>query len=235
MTEVIAIVPARGGSKGIKRKNLVPVAGKPLLVHSIEHALGAQTVTRVVVSTEDPEIAEVARAHGAEVPFLRPAELAGDEVLDLPVFEHVLTALREREGYAPDLVVHLRPTAPYRQCAWIDEAVARLRDTPAASSLRSVSAPAHHPYRVFRIGDDGFLDALMKHEHPSPHVLRRQELPALYYYNCVLDITRPSTIYEQHSMTGSSILPFVMDPDDVMDIDTPRDLELVRYFMEHRR
>ncbi len=233
MNEILAVIPARGGSKGIKRKNLVLLAGKPLLVHSIEHALASRRVTRVLVSTEDMEIAEVARAAGAEVPFMRPDSLSGDTVLDLPVFQHVLDTLLELDGYAPDLVVHLRPTAPMRQSAWIDEAVERLWANARADSIRSVSAPAQHPYRVFRIGRDGFLDAIMASEHPKPYLLRRQDLPPMYYYNCVIDATRPATIQKMNSMTGDHILPFIMDPEEVIDIDSARDLAVARMLMEH--
>jgi N-acylneuraminate cytidylyltransferase len=232
LKQVLAIIPARGGSKGIKRKNLVSLAGKPLIVHSIEHARASQRVTRVLVSTEDGEIAEVAREAGAEVPFMRPDILAGDTVLDLPVFKHVLDALMERESYVPDLVVHLRPTTPLRKVGWIDNAVEQLWANAQADSIRSVSPPAQHPYRVFRIDRDGFLDPIMRHEHPTPYLLRRQELPAMYYYNCVIDVTRPTTIQEKYSMTGDRILPFLMEPDDVIDIDSPRDLAVARMIME---
>jgi CMP-N,N'-diacetyllegionaminic acid synthase len=234
MSGILAIIPARGGSKGIPRKNLVRLAGKPLLAYSIEHARGSSLVTRVVVSTEDPEIAEVARAHGAEVPFLRPAELAGDDVLDLPVFVHALTELARYGEQEPELIVHLRPTAPFRKPAWIDDAITRLRNAPTADSIRSVSRPSQHPYRMFRVSDDGFLDPLMKHEHANPYVLRRQDLPPVYYYNCVIDVTRPRTILEKKSMTGDRILAYVMNPDDVIDIDTAQDLRLAQDFLERQ-
>jgi len=232
MMDVLAVIPARGGSKGIPRKNLALVAGKPLVAHSIAHALAAESVTRVLVSTDDPEIAEVALAAGAEVPFLRPAELAGDKVLDLPVFQHVLNRLRETEGYAPELVVHLRPTAPFRQPGWINEAVALLQSHPHADSVRSVSSPSQHPYRMFRIGADGYLDPIFKHEHPTPYELRRQDLPEMVFYNCVIDVTRSATILGKNSMTGERILPYVMEPDQVVDIDGHRDLALARLLME---
>lgn len=235
MRNVLAVIPARGGSKGIVRKNLMTIVGKPLVVHSIEHAFAARRVTRVVVSTEDPEIADVARAAGAEVPFPRPAALAGDAVLDLPVFEHVLEELARREDYRPDLIVHLRPTAPLRKPGWIDAAIERLWSEPRADSIRSVSKPAQHPYRVFRIDAEGYLDPIMRSEHPTPFLLRRQDLPDMYYYNCVIDVTRPTTILEKNSMTGERILPFVMDTDDVLDIDSPRDLEFARFVIEGRR
>jgi len=232
---VLAIIPARGGSKGIPRKNLVLLGDKPLVVHSIEHALAARTVTRVIVSTEDDEIATVARRAGAEVPFLRPRELAADETLDHPVFAHVLGALADRGSPSPEVVVHLRPTAPMRDPAWIDAAVQLLRDHPDADSVRSVSPPSQHPYRIFRIGQDGYLDPIMSAEHPTPYLLRRQDLPAMYYYNCVVDVTRPRTISEHGSMTGTRILPFVMQADDALDIDSPRDLEIARVLFESWR
>jgi N-acylneuraminate cytidylyltransferase len=223
---VIAIIPARGGSKGIPRKNLVPYRGKPLVVHSIEHGLAAKTVQRVIVSTDDAEIAAVAKAAGAEVPFMRPAELAGDDVLDWPVFQHVLDELAKREQYRPEIVVHLRPTTPHRDPAWIDEAVELLASRPDADSVRSVSPPDQHPYRVFRIDPNGMLDPIMKHEHPTPYLLRRQDHPPMFHYNCVIDVTRATTIVDKRSMTGDAILAYVMKRDDVIDIDSARDLEV---------
>jgi len=232
---ILAIIPARGGSKGIKRKNLVDIAGAPLVAHSIRHALAAERVDRVIVSTEDAEIATVARAEGADVPFMRPMELALDHVLDWPVFEHVLTRLAADEGYRPDLVVHLRPTSPFREPRWIDEAVALLEAHPDADSLRSVSKVEQHPWRVFKIDAAGMLEPLMKHEHPQPYLLRRQDLPPLYLYNCVIDVTRFSTVMDKKSMTGERMLPYVMDANDVLDVDTPRDLDFARVVMEKRR
>jgi len=227
---ILAIIPARGGSKGIPRKNLLDVNGLPLVAHSVRHALAADVIDRVVVSTDDEEIRAVAVAYGAEVPFLRPTEIAQDQTLDLPVFEHALRFLDDTEGYRPDLVVHLRPTAPVRRPEWIDQAVLLLANDPEADSVRSVSPPDKHPYRIFRIGSDGYLDSIMKHEHPVPYLLRRQELPAMYYYNCVIDVTRPRTIFGKRSMTGDRMLPFVMSADESFDIDSPRDLEIVRLF-----
>lgn len=226
--EVIAIIPARGGSKGIKRKNLVDFQGKPLVAHSIIHALDAKSVDRVLVSTDNEEIAEVSRRFGAEVPFMRPDELAEDHVLDWPVYKHALDWLKENENYSCDYVVHLRPTAPYRKANWIDEAVNLLHENPEAHSVRSVSEPNMHPYRTFEIDEHGYLDPIMKHKHPEPFLLRRQDLPPMYFYNCVIDVTKPSTIYGLESMTGSKLLPYIMDPDDVIDIDSARDLEIAR-------
>jgi N-acylneuraminate cytidylyltransferase len=224
--KVIAIIPARGGSKGIPRKNLVSLAGKPLIAHSILHAKQSGLIQRVIVSSEDEEILETARAFGAETPFIRPKELAEDQVLDLPVFQHALHWLKEHESYQPDIVVHLRPTAPFRKNGWIDDAINLLEKHPDADSVRSVSKPDKHPYRMFTIKSDGFLQPIMQHEHPIPYLLRRQDLPDVYYYNCVIDVTRYETITAKNSMTGEKIFPYVMNADEVWDIDSPQDLEI---------
>ena len=224
----VSIIPARGGSKGIPRKNIIDFNGKPLIAHSIEHALNANLGGRVIVSTDDEEIAEISRSFGAEVPFIRPKELAEDHVLDLPVFVHALKWLKDEEGFDPEIVIHLRPTAPYRKPEWIDEAVKLLLEHPEADSVRSVSEPDKHPYRIFELDSHGFLDPIMKHRHPEPYLLRRQDLPKMFYYNCVIDITRPQTIFEKASMTGDRLFPYIMNPDDVIDIDSPRDLEIAK-------
>ena len=233
--DVLAIIPARGGSKSIPLKNLVEVGGKPLIAHSIEHALASKLITRVIVSTDHEQITQTALAVGAEVPFLRPAEISQDTSVDLELFQHALRWLKKEENYEPEVIVHLRPTAPYRQPAWIEEAVTLLVNNREADSVRSVSPPRAHPYRIFRISPEGWLDPIMKHEHPAPHDLLRQDHPPMYHYNCVIDVTRPATIFDQQSMTGTKIAPYIMAEDDVFDIDTPRDLELVRFFMERLR
>lgn len=228
MINAVSIIPARGGSKGIPRKNIVDFNGKPLIAHSIEHARNASMGGRVIVSTDDPEIADISKHYGAEVPFMRPKELAEDHVLDLPVFVHALKWLEDHEQFIPDIVIHLRPTAPYRKPEWIDDAVKLLLANDKADSVRSVSEPDKHPYRIFEIDSHGFLDPIMKHRHPEPYLLRRQDLPKMYFYNCVIDVTRRSTIFNLASMTGDKLLPYIMNPEDVIDIDAPRDLEIAR-------
>ena len=117
---------------------------------------------------------------------------------------------------------------------WIDEAIQLLIDNPDADSVRSVSKPEKHPYRMFTIDEQGFLDPIMKHEHPEPYLLRRQEHPDVYHYNCVIDITKPVTLFEKKSTTGDRILPYIMDPKKVMDIDSLEDLDKARtYFKVH--
>lgn len=227
---VLALIPARGGSKGIPRKNLAVVDGLPMIAHSIRHARQCVAVSRVLVSSDDDEILAVAREHGAETPFARPRALAADDTLDLPVFAHALDWLQASEGYRPELIVHLRPTAPLRRPGWLDAAVSLLLSRPDADSLRSVSEVVQHPYRMFEKTTDGLLVPLLRDVGPTPYLLRRQNLPSMWYYNCVIDITRPDTVFGQQSMTGRRMLAFELPAEECFDVDTPRDLEVVRHF-----
>ncbi len=219
--EVLALIPARGGSKGLPRKNVLPLAGRPLIAHSIGQALEARTITRTVVSTDDAEIAEAARSAGAEVPFARPAELAGDLSTDLEVFRHALETLAG-EGYEPELVVHLRPTNPLRRAGRIDEAVALLAADPEADSLRSVSKPTQTPYKMWRL-QGSYLVPLL----PLPGVeavnMPRQALPEVWSHDGYVDVVRPRTVLELGSMTGARVLPFYVD-EPVVDVDSADDL-----------
>jgi len=231
--KILTIIPARGGSKGIKLKNLSRINDKPLVAYSIEHSLASKLINRTIVSTDNEEIAKVSEEYGAEIPILRSKELAGDRILDLPVFEHMLTYLKEEENYEPEIVVHLRPTSPYREPKWIDSAINLLVENPSADSVRSVSEPSQHPYRVFEIKNK-YLHPLMNERHPEPYLLRRQDLPKMYYYNCVIDVTKPSTIFNKKSMTGDKMLPYIMKREDSIDIDTPMDLEFAKVFLKGR-
>lgn len=222
--EVLAIVPARGGSKSIHRKNLIDFLGKPLLAWSVEAGRQADQVSRIIVSTEDEEMAAVARAHGADVPFLRPAALAEDHVRDLPVFEHALRWLEREEGYVPDLVVQLRPTSPIRPAGLIDEAISMLAARPDADSLRTVSISPHSPYKMWKV-EGGLLEPVVDSGVPEQHDAPRQALPPVYLQNGLLDVIRTATILEHGSMSGSTILAMVLDRQLDADIDDQRSLE----------
>ncbi len=222
--EVLALVPARGGSKSIPRKNLQIVSDKPMIAHSIGHALLSQHITRVVVTTDDEEIAGVARQHGAEVPFLRPAELADDLSTDYGFVRHALEWLRDAEGYEPDLVVQLRPTTPLRDPRLIDRAIETLWAHPAADSLRAVVKACFTPYKMWRLGEDGLLSQLLDLEgYSEPYNQPRQVLPEVYQQDAFIDITRPRTIFERNSITGRTILPFFLEQQS-LDIDESADL-----------
>lgn len=208
--EVMALIPARGGSKSVPRKNLLPVAGKPLIAYSIQHAQACPSITRIVVSTDDDEIAAVARRYGAEVPFKRPAEAASDTATDLQVFQHALGWFAE-QGYHPELVVHLRPTGPVRQTELIESAVQLMLESPDADSLRSVGTAEQTPYKMWRIEGSRLRPLLELPGHPEAHSMPRQKLPPVYWQNGYVDIVRPRTILELTSMTGRVVLPFVVE------------------------
>ena len=222
--EVLAIIPARGGSKGIPRKNIRPFAGYPLIAYSIAAGLQAKTVTRVIVTTDDDEIAEVARSYGAETPFLRPAELAQDLTTDLPVFQHALNWLASHEDYHPDVIVHLRPTSPVRPPDLVDRTVHVLMAHPTADSVRGITLASQNPFKMWLLdGEDKPIRPLMTvpgidESYNAP----RQILPTAYAH-CVIDAMRPNTILKLNSMSGQTILPVLFDPAYSVDLDTPDD------------
>lgn len=224
--EVLALIPARGGSKGIPRKNVRDFHGAPLIAWSIAAAHGARCVTRTIVTTDDVEIAECARAWGAEVPFLRPAELAEDHTTDLPVFQHALRWLAEHEGYAPQVVVQLRPTSPLRPRDCVDAAVAVLLAHADADSVRAVVPAGENPHKMWRLpaGAEGPMTPLLTVDGlAEPYNAPRQVLPAVYWQTGHIDVMRPTTLLELDSMSGRSIYPLIVDSAFVVDLDTPDD------------
>ena len=224
--EVLVLIPARGGSKGIPRKNVRDFAGAPLIAYSIVAGLQAELVTRVIVSTDDEEIAETARAWGAEVPFMRPSEFAQDDTTDLPVFEHALKWLRENEGYQPDIVVQLRPTSPVRPVGLVDDAINTLIQHPEADCVRGVVASGQNPFKMWRISSSGQLKPLLRVAGlDEPYNAPRQALPDTFWQTGHIDAIRTSTILEKHSLTGDVIFPLIIDPLYTVDIDTIEDFK----------
>jgi N-acylneuraminate cytidylyltransferase len=224
MTEVLAVIPARGGSKGIPRKNIRPFLGHPLIAYSVAAGLKAKSVSRVVVSTDDREIAEVACAYGAEVPFLRPSEFAQDATLDLPVFQQALKWLEENEGYRPEIVVQLRPTSPVRPVDCVDRAVQTLLEHPEADSVRGVVPSGQNPYKMWQIEPTGQMKPLLNVTGlAEPYNAPRQELPLTYWQTGHIDAIRTETILRKGSMSGEVILPLFLDPLYTVDIDNLND------------
>jgi len=225
MTEILALIPARGGSKGIPRKNIRTFAGYPLVAWSIAAGLQAKSVSRVIVSTDDEEIAAVAREYGADVPFMRPRELAQDRTTDLPVFEHALKWLEDTEAYKPGIVVQLRPTSPIRPMDCVDGAVRILAEHPDADSVRGVVPAAQNPYKMWRFnGYEKPMKPLLEVEGiTEPYNAPRQILPPAYWQTGHIDAIRTSTITSKQSLTGSVVYPLVIDPRYTVDIDTLAD------------
>ncbi len=215
---VLAIIPARSGSKSLPHKNIRSFRGTPLLGLAVEQALAAALVDRVIVSTDDEQYAAIARAHGAETPFLRPASLAGDLSTDLETFEHALRWYEGATGGLPEMVVHLRPTYPNRSAAEIDAAIALLRAHPEWDAVRSVSAAPESPLKMWWLQPGGTLRQVADAGIAESHSLPRQALPTAYLQNACVDAIRPRTILEQRSMTGRTLGAYVMEHHH--DIDT---------------
>jgi len=231
-TEVLALIPARGGSKSIPRKNIRPFAGHPLIAYSIAAGLSANTVTRVIVSTDDEEIAAISCDYGAETPFLRPTEFSQDDTQDLPVFQHALHWLAENEDYHPEIVVQLRPTSPLRRVAHIDECVRRLLARPDADAVRTVCVPFQNPFKMWRIGGDGLMQQLVQTVLREAYNMPRQALPEVYWQTGYVDAAWAATLLEKNSMTGERILPLVIDPNEWIDIDSPDDWRRAERMLE---
>jgi N-acylneuraminate cytidylyltransferase len=233
--EILALIPARGGSKGIPRKNIRPFSGFPLIAWSIAAALQAETVTRVIVSTDDKEIASVAREWGAETPFLRPARFAQDETTDLPVFKHALKWLAEHENYRPDVVVQLRPTSPIRPRDCVDAAVRKLLAHHDADSVRGVVPAGQNPHKMWRLpqGENGPMRNLL--DVPGldePYNTPRQILPPVYWQTGHIDAIRTATILGD-SMSGGTIYPLVIDPRYTVDLDNLNDWVKAEWLAAH--
>jgi N-acylneuraminate cytidylyltransferase len=222
MVKVLAVIPARGGSKGIPRKNIKRLGDHPLISYSIAAARQAQSELRTIVSTDDAEIAEIAQEYGAEVPFLRPSQYAEDQTPDLPVFEHAISWLKVNEDYEPDVIIQLRPTSPFRPLNLVDRAVQVLLDHPDATAVRGVVPSKQNPYKMWHMDFNGRLDPLLETEFSEPYNMPRQELPQTYWQTGHIDVIRINTILDG-SMSGENIYSCVIDPAFSVDLDNRED------------
>ncbi len=232
MPDIIAVIPARGGSQGIPRKNLVPLGGHPLVAWSIAAAQQSRWVKRVLVSTDDAEIAGVARSYGAEVPFMRPEELAGHETRDFPVFQHALEWLAHVERYSPAIVVQLRPTSPLRSPGLVDAAIDKLIADDRADSVRTVTPPAQNPYKMWSISE-GALTPLLSSDIVEPYNAPRQKLPETYWQTGHIDAFRACIVREKQSLSGDRILPLIVDPRYAVDVDAPIHVVIAEHIVAH--
>ena len=225
---IVAVITARGGSKGIPQKNLKTVLGKPLIAYSIEAALQTKTLTRTIVSTDDKTIAEVSAQYGAEVPFLRPEHLATDTATSIAVLQHAVTYLAEQEGYKTDITVCLQPTSPLCSAEDIDQAI-NLCLQSGADSVVSLCQAKHHPFWMKKIVD-GRVHSFI--EEDEQHYTRRQDLPPVYQLNGALYVTRTKILLEQNLMLGEHTIPYIMPQERSIDIDTPADLRLAECILK---
>ena len=223
--KVIALIPARGGSKSLPRKNILPLNGKPLIAYSIETALKSKFIERTIVSTDDQEIKNIALKYGAEVPFTRPKNISDDKTTDLPVFEHCIETLKDKF----DLIVHLTPTSPVRKVKIVDSAIEKFISEidNGATSLRSVSYPKDSPFKMWSIKDNKLIQLVKVPGIEEPYNEPRQQLPLVYWQNGYVDIIKVDTIIKMKSMVGKKVMPFLVSKES-HDIDYRNELKFIK-------
>jgi CMP-N,N'-diacetyllegionaminic acid synthase len=231
MARYLGLIPARGGSKGVARKNLAACGGKPLIVHSLDAAKGSKRLDEVIVSTDDPEIADVAVAAGVSVPFVRPSELSADDTPMLAVVRHAIDFM-ERAGRAVDAVVLLQPTSPLRTAAHIDTAVALFEKQDADTVVSVVRIPHQFlPAAAMRMDGEGQL-AFLFPDMARP--TRRQDKPALYARNGPAILVTRATVASSGTLFGRRLIGYEMEAIDSLDVDDAADLRLADLCLKGR-
>ena len=230
MARTLAVIPARGKSKTIPRKNLVEVGGKPLIAHMIGHALQVEEITDLVVSTEDDEIAAVAERFGAKVPFRRPAELADDNAPSLPAVQHATREMERLTGQRYDYVVMLQATAPLCRPQDIEACLQRLAKGDCQSVVTVIRVMAHHPFRMKRIINGDILINFIEQgfEDMGP----RQGLPPVYKRSGAVYASTCATLMDDGTLVGADARAVLVPEETGLEIDTPLDLALVRLAFE---
>lgn len=216
--KVLGLIPARGGSKGIPNKNILPLAGKSLVERAFETAKSAGVLDRIIVSTDDQRIAQLAEGIGLEVPFIRPPVLAGDGAAMIDVVVHALEFLRS-QNYAPDAVLLLQPTSPFRRAEHIQQALSLLEDFDAVCSV--VPLPKDIcPHYLMKVSNDGMLEYFLP---DGPSYVCRQDVPQAYQRDGIIYLTRTPILIEQRSFYGKRCVPMVIEPSESLNIDEPDD------------
>ena len=231
---VLALIPARGGSKRLPDKNIKELIDKPLIAYAIDEAKKSAYIDRIVTSTDSQKIADVAKSLGSETPFLRPDEFAQDMSTDYEAFLHALEWFRDNEDYVPDIVVQLRPTSPLRVVGEIDAAIELLANHPEADSVRTVAQPDQSPYKMYSINETGMLKPLLTIEGKSESFnMPQQKLPVAYKHVGYVDVIWSKTILEKKQMTGKNIMPLVLE-EAYSGINTLQDWEYCEFLLKLR-
>lgn len=229
--KVLGIIPARGGSKGVHRKNIRSLCGKPLLAYTAESALAATKLTKTILSTEDNEIADIGRSLGIDVPFMRPVELAEDTAATFPVILHAVTKL-ESLGEYYDAVCLLQPTNPLRRAEDIDNCIELLETTEADSVISILPVPAtYNPKWVYWCSSDGEMTLSSGDGEP---VKRRQDLPAAFHREGSVYVTKRSVLAEYGNLYGRHVRGYEIDEANSINIDTPDDWNRAEALIESR-
>ncbi|MBU0701774.1 acylneuraminate cytidylyltransferase family protein [bacterium] len=229
----LGLIPARGGSKGIIKKCITPLLDKPLIAYTIEEAKKSIHLHRIIVSTDDKNIASVSKEYGAEIPFMRPKELAQDDTPTLPVIQHALNTLRS-QGYVPDYIVLLQPTSPLRDVSHIDAAIEKIIQTQS-DMVVSLCKVTQHPFWMRRIDREDKVYPFIETKN-TYH--RRQDLPELYRLNGAITVTRREVIEAAALAIDEKkkldIRGYVMEEAVSVDVDTPIDLFIAQKLLEER-
>ena len=229
--KILAIIPARGGSKSVPKKNIYPLNGKPLIYYSISSGLKAKYIDRLIVSTDSPEIAKVARKYKAEVPFVRPAELASDTAPTLPVLQHVVKYVEENDKFKPDLVVLIQPTNPLVRSEDVDGTIETLFKTNTNSCF-SVTEISQRPEWMYRM-DNNPAELFLKEE--SGPTKRSQELPRLAIINGTVYVMKYETLMTKNKIRDGNTSIYVMPRERSVDIDDKFDFELAKFLFQRNK
>lgn len=226
---IVSIIPARGGSQGVYKKNIKELNGQPLIAYSILDSLRSELIEETYVTTDSLEIGEVSKKYGAEVPFMRPPKYATDEAIDLGWMKHFLAWFRVTNDYLPEYVIHLRPTTPLRDPRIIDKAIRKLIDSPTFTSLRSVHEVEESPYKMFFIENDRLEGMFPNYPVKEYYNLPRQRFPKVYKTNGYVDIVKPEVVLSTETLYGDNMLAF--DTPHSVDIDTIEEFEYLEYLL----
>ena len=231
--KVYAIIPARGGSKGIPKKNIFLLAGYPLIAYSIAAARLCSRIDRVIISTDSEEIANVGRKYGGEAPFMRPAELAGDLSPDRDFVMHALEWFEKNERAIPEYLVHLRPSTPLRDPALVDEAISTIISNPEATSLRSCHEALESPFKWFMRDENGYIYGFNPDDpRPGYSNLPRQLFPAVYIPDGYVDVLRTSFVLNSDDIHGDRLFGYVSPM--CYEVDSREVLGLLEYQLRQR-
>jgi len=233
---ILGIIPARGGSKGVPGKNIRDLAGKPLLAYTIETALKSELVSDVVVSTDSEEIRAVALKYGADAPFLRPAELATDTALAVPTIQHAVAEMERYKNTTYDYIAMLQPTSPLKTAADIDEALNKLISEGADGIISVVTVDNNHPMKMKKfLGEGGLTGPLVDYEAPPYENCPRQFLPPVFMVNGALYATKRDVFMNQGSFKGNHCIGYIMPMDRSVNIDTELDFILAEYMIKNQK
>ncbi|WP_252223594.1 MULTISPECIES: acylneuraminate cytidylyltransferase family protein [unclassified Clostridium] len=227
--EILAIIPARGGSKGLPGKNILNLNGKPLIAHTILASKNSKFVTRVVVSTDDKEIAEISKKYGAEVPYLRPNSLAKDKSLTIDSVFHMLDYLEKYEDYSPDYVLLLQCTSPLRNEQHIDEAIEKLVKSDFHGII-SICESEVNPYWTNILKNESLKYFLEE----GKNITRRQDLPKIYRYNGAIYLAKTEALKREKTFEVENLTGYVMDRESSIDIDTEIDFKIAEIIMKNK-